>query len=84
MKITKRQLRRIIKEEKHKLLKEQPVYSQTADSVPGSAEVPPEFTSMCTENLDILIGEANMMGMSFPDIIGEIQRCLDQLASEGW
>ena len=84
MKITKRQLRRIIKEERRKLLSEQNRYGQTADSVPGSAEVPPEFTSMCTENLDLLIGEANMMGMSFPDIIGEIQRCLDQLASEGW
>ena len=84
MKITKRQLRRIIKEEKLKLLSEQNGYAQTADSVPGSAEVPPEFTSMCMENIDILIGEANMMGMSFPDIIGEIQRCLDKLAEEGW
>jgi hypothetical protein len=84
MKITKRQLRRIIKEEKLKLLKEQPVYGQANAFEPGSAEVPPEFTSMCTENLDTLIGEANMMGMSFPDIIGEIQKCLDQLASEGW
>ena len=100
MKITKKQLKRIIKEEKRKLLEADPYgdpprpgeqgsadgdpYSQTADSVPGSAEVPPEFTSMCMENIDLLIGEANMMGMSFPDIIGEIQKCLDQLASEGW
>ena len=84
MKITKRQLKRIIKEEKRKLVREQPHYGQTADSVPGSAEVPPGFTSMCTESLDILIGEGNMMGMSFPDIISEIQRCLDKLASEGW
>ena len=81
MKITKRQLKRLIKEEKTKLLKE---YGQTADSVPGSAEVPPEFTAMCEKELQILIGEANMMGMSFPDIISEIQRCLDNEATEGW
>jgi hypothetical protein len=84
MKVTKRQLRRIIKEEKRKLVREQPHYGQTADSVPGSAEVPPEFTTMCVKELQILIGEANMMGMSFPDIISEIQRCLDNEAEEGW
>jgi hypothetical protein len=36
------------------------------------------------ESIDILIGEGNAQGMSFPDIIGEIQRCLDKLAEEGW
>ena len=69
MKITKRQLRRIIKEEKLKLTNE----AYGVSEYPA----PEQFTSMCMESLDILIGEGNAQGMSFPDIISEIQRCLD-------
>jgi len=79
MKITKRQLRRIIKEERRKLVREQPHYGQA-----DKHEVPAQFTNMCMESLDLLIGEGNAQGMSFPDIIGEIQRCLDDLAGQGW
>ena len=76
MKISKRQLRRIIKEEKAKLINE--AYGES------QYPAPEQFTSMCMESVDILIGEGNAQGMMFVDIIGEIQRCLDKLAEEGW
>ena len=68
MKITRKQLRKLINE-----------YGQADER-----EVPAQFTNMCMESLDVLIGEGNAQGMSFPDIIGEIQRCLEDLASQGW
>ena len=69
MKITRSQLRRIIKEDNH---------------LGPDQEIPIQFTSECMESIDILIGEGNAQGMSFPDIIGEIQRCLDVLSEGGW
>ena len=77
-KITKRQLRRIIRE----TAKDLEGYGQI--NYPPGYPAPEQFTNMCMESLDILIGEGNAQGMSFPDIIGEIQRCLDELTSQGW
>jgi len=76
MKITKRQLKRIIKEEQAKLLKE---YNHQQ---PGE-EIPAAFTNSCMEDLDMLIDEGNQMGISFPIIIQHIKQCLDRLAEGG-
>ena len=87
MKITKKQLRKLITEVRMVQGGGMPMESRAdpefAAIIKGQQN-PAQFTSMCMESIDLLIGEANMMGMSFPDIIGEIQRCLDKLAEEGW
>ena len=87
MKITKRQLKRIIKEVTadgwdRRLAQSRADQSAAHPDAPRNRDDP--FTQECFDALDLLIGKGNAQGMSFPDVIGQIQECLDQLASEGW
>ena len=72
VKITKRQLRRIIKEEKAKL-------AEIGMPAPASQE----FTHYVFESLEDLVATGNQAGMSFPDIIATIESALVTISREG-
>lgn len=91
--VTKKQMRKLIKEVLEENTAGPPISGEQAislggshggPSTRGSTGVPAEFTRACTESLELLIGEAQMMGMSFPDAITEIYRVLDDQAEQGW
>ena len=87
MKITKRQLRRIIKEEKQKLLKE------SALDDPGGVSIPPEELITRLEKIIGLVakvdgyltagfrGEADMMDVAF-EANGDVEYHLQKLLSD--
>jgi len=74
MRITKTQLKQIIKEE---------LTVNESSSGEQFISVPSGFTKMCMESIHILISEGNAQGLRFVDSIGEIQRCLTKLSTEG-
>jgi len=79
MKITKRQLRRIIKEEKRKLIKEQSPPSQDVDSNPGRDDM---FT-MDDElkELHTYISHMNHYALVAADLMGEMSMRYGELAA---
>ena len=83
MKLTKRQLKRIIREERRLL---EATWADSWFEDPNekqSSVASKDFQGECMETLDTLIGEGNAQGLSFPEIIKHIENTLAELKDKG-